>query len=621
MLLSTLHHRGPDDQGTLAYSAGRISVECQGASLQNAELVMIHRRLSIIDLSKDAGQPMISADQRFAIVFNGEIYNYIELRNELMGNGVTFRTKSDTEVILEAFSYWGPACVKRFIGMFSFALLDSRERKLYLFRDFFGIKPLYYSLATGNFIFASEIKAFLALPGFPREIEPETLFRYLRWGITWNDNKTMLNSVQQVKPGHYLLLDLENPSKSEEILYWSIDTGQTQSITFDDATGQLRKIFDNNIRMHMRSDVPVGSALSGGIDSSTIVMTMRALRPEAEIHTFSFSSPGFAKDESQWASLVARKARTIHHPVSLKEDDLSEIIEQVIYSQDEPFGGTSILAQYAVFRAARANGIIVMLDGQGADEMLAGYSYYRGLRMGAMVAAGRLRDAVRLSIRSRTWPDYRFIDAARWGASMFMPAGMRSLGRRLTGKEFILPWIEGRWFKFREIQVSEGEQFFGCRTLKDCLKRCLTRGSVPDLLRYEDRNSMAHSIESRVPYLTSELADFVFSLPDDFFIGSDGRTKNLLRMAYEDLLPPEITNRKDKIGFETPEDSWMLPISRFCESTLKSDDFERILPVLSQKVHPKNLGELSETIPQARQRWRVMNLMLWARRFDVVVEA
>ena len=255
-------------------------------------------------------------------------------------------------------------------------------------------------------------------------------------------------------------------------------------LSFDEASRQLRDLFDHSIALHMRSDVPVGSALSGGIDSSTIVLAMRRHRPDAEIHTFSFCSPGFREDESRWSSLVAEAAHTKHHQILLQPQELLDILEPIIYSQDEPFGGTSVIAQYAVFRAAKQHGITVMLDGQGGDEMFAGYSYYRGLRIGALLAKGRLGEAYSLCLRSRQWPDYRIVDALRWAGSMFLPPAIATVARQATGKGFVSRWMDGGWFRSRHVTFSTSEQFAGCHTLKQCLRRSLTRGSMPDLLRY-----------------------------------------------------------------------------------------------------------------------------------------
>lgn len=618
--LATLEHRGPNDQGVLVMARGQIREGREVPDVQDPEVALVHRRLSIIDLSDNARQPMSTPDGRYHVVFNGELYNYVELREQLKREGIEFRTNSDTEVLLAAYAQWGPQCLSKFIGMFGLAILDCVKREVFLCRDFFGIKPLFYAYESGNFIFASEIKAFLNLPGFPREVEPETLFRFLRWGPTFNGDRTMLRSIRQVEAGHYLVVPLDDPQACQQTCYWSIDADRTTEIPFDEARCRLRDLFDESIAIHMRSDVPVGSALSGGIDSSTIVLAMRRHRPNADIHTFSFCSPGFREDESRWSSLVAEHARTKHHQILLRPHDLLEILEPIIYSQDEPFGGTSVIAQYAVFRAARQHGVTVMLDGQGSDEIFAGYGYYRGLRLGALLAKGRLRDAWNLCLRARQWPDYRTADAVRWAGSMFLPSSIANLGRRATGKGFVSRWIDGGWFRCRHVAFSASEQFAGCHTLKQTLRRSLTHGSIPDLLRYEDRNSMAHSIESRVPFLNSELTRFTFQLPEDYFIGRDGTTKSVLRAAYEDVLPRQILERKDKVGFSTPEGQWLGIFNQYYQQHLSEADFHRISTVLAPRVRRDGVTGLAEHITDPRRQWRVLNLAHWAKRFDISIE-
>lgn len=616
-LYRTIEHRGPDDQGILAYQNNVITENPAMPDTTSSEVILLHRRLSIIDLSMDAHQPMCTDDKRFCMVFNGELYNYIEVRNGLSEAGVQCRTQSDTEVVLQAYRLWGPRCLDRFIGMFSIAVLDCDKRELFLCRDGFGIKPLYYAYFNGNFMFASEMKAFLNLEGFSKDIEPSTLFKYLRWGMTFNAEKTMLSSIRHIRPGHYLVVDIDDIHSVRDTCYWSIDPDDTLDISFDEAAVKFKELMDSSIDLHMRSDVPIGSALSGGLDSTTLVMTMRRFRPREDIHTFSFCAPGFGRDESRWSSLVADEAQTIHHQVMVRPVDLLDHFQSVVYSQDEPFGGTSVIAQRAVFEMARKHGVTVMLNGQGADELLGGYNYYRGLRLGSLVLSGRWIDAVRLAVLARKWPDFNVYDAVRWAGSMFLPASLRMVARRFTGKDYLFRWMNREWFLSSGMTLHAGEQFAGCRTVKQCLKRCLTSGSIPDLLRYEDRNSMAFSIESRVPYLNRELAEFVFRLPDDCFIGPDGVTKRLLRAAYIKELPEQILNRTDKIGFETPEDTWSKLLLNACIETMNLSDFERLSPVLSQDICHKGLITISETVPNPRHQWRILNLLIWAARFDI----
>ncbi|MBT4865278.1 MAG: asparagine synthase (glutamine-hydrolyzing), partial [Planctomycetaceae bacterium] len=316
--IDLLEHRGPDDAGFLCVSrqaeyAGRDL----SRHLDESWLTLVHRRLSILDLSEAGWQPMSSADGRWHIVYNGEVYNHVELRNELESLGYQFRSHSDTEVLLNALIAWGTDALRRLTGMFAFALFDQRDNRLLLARDCFGIKPLFYTSTDDDFNFASEIKVLLKTTAVSRQVQADRLMWYLRYGITDHGDRTMFEHIRQLPPAHYLSVDLKTLRIEEPVRYWKPETTETLDVSFDEAVGTVRDMFLNNIELHLRSDVQVGMALSGGIDSSAVVMSARKiLGREAELHTFSYIASDARLSEERWVDVVNEASAATVHKVS-----------------------------------------------------------------------------------------------------------------------------------------------------------------------------------------------------------------------------------------------------------------------------------------------------------------
>jgi asparagine synthase (glutamine-hydrolysing) len=604
--LEALAHRGPDDSGWVTHQAHFASPRFHST--------LLHRRLSILDLSTAGHQPMASADGACTIVFNGEIYNYRELRAELQSLGRVFHTHTDTEVLLEAYIHWGRDCLRRLIGMFAFAVEDRTKGTLFLARDFFGIKPLYYvrdvlpsppgrgAGGEGVFAFASEIKALLDWLPLKRTIDPQRLYDYLRFGRTDDGADTLFAEIKQVPAAHYLEVPLDRPDQGEPVRYWKLPDEAPINLSFDAAAQRVRELFLDNIRLHLRSDVPVGTALSGGIDSSAIVCAMRAVEPSAEIHAFSYIADDPAMSEERWVDLVGAHTGAIVHKVRAHPDDLVAELDRLIHTQDEPFGSTSIYAQHRVFRLAQEHGIKVMLDGQGADEMLAGYPQHRSARLASLVRRGRLLAAHRLaSGRLHDWTQAakRLLPgvASRWLYRCIAPS-----------------WLNASWFKARGVRI---DALAPTARLHDELRQTLTLTSLPMLLRYEDRNSMASSIESRVPFLTPALAEFLLSLPEQFLLGDDGTSKNVFRAAMRGIVPDVILDRRDKIGFATPEERWLKTLRPWIDTTLTSDR-ARSIPALNVDAMQHDWKAVLDGRARFDFRiWRWVNLIRWAEKFDV----
>jgi len=338
---------------------------------------------------------MSSRDGRLHIAFNGEIYNYIELRDELTRAGCIFRTRSDTEVLLEGFGYWGLDLFPRLVGMFAFVLLDSENKSVLLVRDPFAIKPLYWTPWKGGVAFASEIKALLALGETRRTVDAQSLCDFLRFGTTDHRGTTLFADVHHVRAGHVMIWHLDRPDGVPEDVgsFWKLAVDRELEISFEEAASRLRDLFVDSVRLHLRSDVPIGAALSGGVDSSAVVMAARGLEPTLDLQTFTYQAEEESLDESRWAAIIARAAGTRHHITRPGPSDVVAELSDLTGAQDEPFPTLSILAQYSLFKLAAQHGVKVMLSGQGADELLGGYPVFTAARTASLVRHGRWSDA------------------------------------------------------------------------------------------------------------------------------------------------------------------------------------------------------------------------------------
>ena len=606
-----LRHRGPDDCGYVFWDGSSAPVRGRNPLVPNgARLGIAHRRLSIIDLTSNGWQPMTSADGRYDLVFNGEIYNYLELRRELERTGAVFRSTSDTEVLLFAWARWGRTALDRLTGMYAFAVVDWQARRLMLVRDCFGIKPLYYAAWTRGFAFASEVKALLALKTVSRRVNAGPLFQYLALGLTDYDQQTLFADIRQLPPASVVDVDLDTAAISAPRRYWNIPAAVDKNVQFDDAARQLRQLLLESVRLHLRSDVPVGAALSGGIDSSAIVMAMREVGGlDVDIHTFTYAADDPVIGEERWADLVGGAAKVTMHKVRIAPEDLVNDLDRLIEDQDLPFGSTSIYAQHRVFAAAKQANIKVMLDGQGADEMLAGYRHHISARIVSLLRKGEIKAAMALLAQAARLPGGGGLvrTLLRVGAGFAPALSVDATQRRRSARSA----LDHAWFAERGA-VSSVLYGQGRTSLRQALVRDFTQASLPALLRYEDRNSMAHSIESRVPLLTRSIADFVFSLPEGFLIGSDGTGKTVLRAALRGLVPDAVLDRRDKIGFQTPERNWLRHLDSWVTGVIASD-VARSVPFLKIDAAVAEWVAVCEGRRSFDWRvWRWLNLIRWS---------
>jgi len=612
-----LEHRGPDDSGWASLHRGKVR---QGRDVQHdlvAELILLHRRLSILDLSSAGHQPMGTPDGRYWIVFNGEIYNYVELREELCTLGHQFRSHSDTEVLLAAYQQWGKEALTRLIGMFAFAILDVRTRRLFLARDFFGIKPLYYALWQDGLAFASEIQPLLALPGMTRDVNAQRLYDYLCSGITDHGADTMFAQVNQLPAAHYMEVPLDNPQAASPVRYWDIDLTQRADLSFEDAAKRLRELFVESVRMHLRSDVPVGAALSGGIDSSSIVSVMRLLEPKLEIHTFSYVADDPRISEERWVDIVGKEKQVEVHKIRPSSEDLVADLEALIGTQGDPFRSTSMYAQWRIFQAAKEAGIKVMLDGQGADELLGGYASYRIAKISSLLSQGRTVKAMQLWRCSSNFQDGGFWWTAPRVMSSLLPTWLKNPARQLLRRDIVPAWLNASWFRKHGVRWNTPIQAYGIEGLKHSLYLSLTETSLPQLLRSEDRNSMAFSIESRVPFLTPALAEFILALPDDYIVSCNGTSKAVFRQAMRGIVPDSILDRRDKLGFPTPERQWLASARFWVDRAVTSAAAQNISALNLREVQHEWGGILAGKTSFDSRVWRWVNLILWVKKFGV----
>ena len=618
-LAQSLQHRGPDDLGFLGWKGNGV-VRCgrDSSALAGSRVGLVHRRLAIIDRSEAGWQPMVSGNQRYGIIFNGEIYNYLELKAELKQLGYTFRSDSDTEVLLYGYSHWGANVLTRLVGMFAFAILDTQENKLFLARDCFGIKPLYYCYWNGGFVFASEITALIQLPGLDRRANPQRLYEYLRFGLTDHGDATLFAAISQLPAAHFLEVNLECPQEARPAVYWQAEIGQRSDLSFKQSAEQLRELFFDSVRLHLRSDVPVGAALSGGIDSSAIVMAMRHLGGKGlDIQTFSYIADEPSLSEERWVDLVGAAAGVTVHKIRPTATELVKELDDLIGVQGEPFATTSVFAQRMVFQRVAEAGIKVTLDGQGADELLGGYPVFAAVRLASLIRQHQWEDALRfLQTACRTRGLDRLWVTLRAGG-MLVPEAWEGVARQLVREDLYPAWLHATWFAERGVVARAFGRVPDREMLKAYLRQTLAQSSLPALLRYSDRNAMSFSVESRVPFLTPSLANFIFTLPEEYLIAPDGTSKAIFRAAMRGIVPDAILDRTDKIGFVTPERRWLATMGDWVDETLSHEVMGQILPLRGEQIMREWRAIRRGGKAFDARTWRWINLIRWTERFSV----
>jgi len=641
---SLVHHRGPDDEGYVLFDDQLNEIICSGKDTPShfdqpktyytpdrnindvsvgVRLALGHRRLSIIDLSSYGHQPMCTGDQRYWIVYNGEIYNYLELRIELQKLGYEFISTSDTEVILNAYREWGVDCQHRFNGMWAFAIFDKLKKKVFFARDRFGIKPFYYWVHDETIYFGSEIKQFTSIPGWYANINPQKVYDYLTWGITDHTDETLFKGVYQLRPGHLIELKIDDfnvkPDGRLQMQQWYELRPENFTGTIKEASDEFRNRLINSISLRLRSDVTVGSCLSGGLDSSSIVCIMDELLNKNQTHnvqkTFSACSTIDRFDEKKWIDQVVEHTNVKPYFVYPTLGNLFSEMPQILWHQDEPFGSSSIYAQWNVFKLASDNGVKVILDGQGADELLAGYHSYFGPRFNDLLRDARFHQLLKEIHHNKRMHGIPHLMSIMQLAKMIFPDSILDPIKRVFGRPSPSPvWLNQNLLDFKQMNPDNSNS--NSSTVNGKSYSQLTSTNLPMLLHYEDRNSMAHSIESRVPFLDYKLVEFAFGLPTDYKI-YEGATKRVMRAGMSGIIPDNIRDRHDKIGFATPEEDWLRKIDQGLFRKKMTEAVSASDGILNGEA-VKHLDDvISGKLPYGFIPWRLINFGEWMKKFGV----
>jgi asparagine synthase (glutamine-hydrolysing) len=602
-MAKTQRHRGPDDAGQGIFGPCALA----------------NQRLSILDLTSLGHMPMLSDDGRLALTHNGEIYNYLEVRDDLRGLGHVFHSDGDTEVILRAYEQWGDACVERFVGMWAFALYDAANRSLLVSRDRLGIKPVYVHRTPERLVFASEIKAivaYLRAMAEPVRANPASIATYVATGLVDGLEDTFFEGVKRLPPATNLVLRGQGMAQHA---YWDLPTrAAALSAGLDGARKEpwdkLRKSLDEAVRVHLRSDVPLGVCLSGGLDSSAVVGLASQHVPSVKTFTIYFED-GPDYDERDHASAVVQRFRAEASERCVRPTDLVDELRRIVWHLDEPSLALGVYPQWHVMALARDAGVKVVLDGQGGDEIFAGYTNYApqhlygllgaeptrfpietmalGFNQGWKTAHSAASSAVAMRLRAPVAPT-----PANKPDALLLAPELRPLADLSYDEWRLWPRVFDGW-------------------LTNVLYWELTRTRLPALLRYEDRLSMAFSIESRVPFLDHRLVELAFALPDHVK-RSAGWSKYGLRRALDGLLPRSIVWRRDKKGFPTPVGNWLRDARGEAALQVLRDPSRRGRHLLSQVAVDGFVNDhVERRADRSWQLWRALSTELWLDAFDL----
>lgn len=575
-----MSHRGPDAEGFFI----------------NDHIGLGHRRLSIIDVSGSANQPFFFEDQ-YVLVFNGAIYNYIELKEELETKNYQFKTASDTEVILAAYDFWGEECVKKFNGMWSFAIFDIKKNILFCSRDRFGVKPFYYLTNADKFIFASEIKPILEVEK-QEEVNLQILLQYLVVNMSEQSDETFFKGISKLPGSHNLLYDLST-NQFEIYKYYEIQYKENVSkLDVKESIQLFEKEFENSVKLRLRSDVKIGTALSGGLDSSYVASVAAKILSEKndvenKITAITVGSLDENNDESEYARFITGILNIDHDVIVPKSDEFKYDFEEVILKHEEPFGGITVYMQNFLMKEANKLGIKVLLDGQGADEILLGYSRYTAtfLRNHSLLKNYKFLKEIKSHYNISVFEAFKIY-------LYFSTFSVRKLWLKKRGK--ILKDKYMRSIDFSKIKCLTKSY----KNIFELQKNEIFRDQLPELLKWEDKNSMSCSVESRLPFLDYNFVETCLSINNHYKI-REGWSKYILRKNLEKFLPDKITYNRRKIGFDAPIEHWW-PRS---ESILETINNSKIIQQISKKKF--------NFIADRDLEWRLYNIAVWERLYNM----
>lgn len=612
-----IQHRGPDDEGFLLLDSENKSISCKGKDSiaevntlphisgisERFQLGLLHRRLSILDLSPAGHQPM--SYNNLSITYNGEVYNYKEIRAELAAKGHQFKSDSDTEVILASYKEWGKDCVSRFVGMWAFAIVDSSNNRVFLSRDRFGIKPLYYFAIKEKFAFASEIKALLALPFVGSKADQTAVLEYLSFGATNDTSRCLFENIEVVQPSQNIFVDIKTLKLTKEKYYDLEQQVSSMSVNDKSALNGFRNLLENAVDLHLRSDVPVGTCLSGGLDSSAIVSFAAKKTSGNTFKTFTASYKDPKINESDYAKMVSDSFTNIQASYTYPNfEDYWKDLDKLIWHQDLPIHSASVYAQWEVMKLVGREKTKVVINGQGADEILGGYYHFAGIYLIELLKKGRLISfAHEFSKAGENFTPTVMNDIGR-ALFYFLPATFQHMIRK---EKRLGPGFISDQYKL----ASDAPRRAG-KTFRESSIANINYG-LQDLLRYEDRNSMAFSVESRVPFLDHRLVEYSIALNNEWKV-KDGWSKYILRKTVENSLPKEVVWRKNKMGFVTPHGEWKSKLKKELTDYISSANCpdlinkEYLLKLCSADM--VNTNHLSEF-------WKVISFIKWTEVFKV----
>jgi asparagine synthase (glutamine-hydrolysing) len=633
-------HRGPDGEGFLLGWEGEggfahklVPHTRQWDGRAPVRLALGHRRLAILDLSDRGLQPMPTGDGKCWIVFNGEIYNHRELRTELEGRGYAFGTRTDTEVLLQAYREWGEDCLARLQGMYAFAIWDGTRGRLFAARDRLGIKPFYYATPQGTFAFASEMKALLACPGLDAAPDDDAVVGFLIHANCDYGERTLLRAVKALPPGHCLTVHAAT-GQVDVRGYWQLTPEHANGVRDSVRLDGLRTMLTSTMQSHLVSDVRAGSCLSGGIDSSTVVSLIGKIWREQpdqatalgdRFLTFTSCWKYPELDERTYADAVARSAGADSHLVFPSAEDFWETFPRMAWHQDMPFPSISYYAQWSVMRAARDAGVKVLLDGQGGDEVFGGYAKFRYAYLASLLRSGRLLRFAREAGAMLGQGDLYYVLNLRRGYR-YLPTRLR----RLLGVDSLLEGVlrtdweralggestpATRWWRYAR---AGGSGHTGISVMQRIQVDDIMTDTLPLLLRMEDRSSMAFSLEARVPLLDHRLVEYGISLPDHLKV-HNGWSKFAIREAMRGVLPDAVRQRTSKLGFAAPDRRWLAhdlrpQVTTLIEDSLRCERYVDVAALRRWYQSPQATGASEEAYLGL---FRILALEMWMRAFDL----
>lgn len=630
-------HRGPDDEGYFLKSFEGLSEHCfgpdtgqelkDGGQLQNishlndseANVLLGHRRLSIRDTSSNGHQPMSSKCRNYVIAYNGEVYNSDELKDALEKKGYQFFSSTDTEVVLYAYIEWGEEMLEKLNGMFAFIVYNELKKEVFLARDRFGVKPLYYwNFEKDKIAFASEIKQFSAFPKWRPKLNAKRAYDYLNWGQTDHTPETMFEGVLQVPPGHFAKIDLSGSRYSVKPSRW-YQLGQKKStLNYTDAVSQFEDIFVDSVKLRLKSDVPVGTCLSGGLDSSSIVCVANSLIKNSQVQkTFSSCSEHKKFDEREFVNEVINNTKNVEPTMfDLKHERFLELYSKIIFHHDEPFLSPSVFAEWCVFETVSKSGVKVTLDGHGADEQLYGYHTFFGPILYSLFINGQWFTLLQELKALKSLHGYELKVSISKILLRLLPRFLKDMIFKLTNRQA----KKASWINYDVLGEgwSSDEARVEIKNPKSLSVGQLTSHSLPKQLRWCDRDSMAFSVESRVPFIDYRVVEFLHSMPDNYKFNK-GITKRILRDSMSNYLPSKVKDRIDKMGFVTPAEIWV------------KNDTERYIKIV-EGLELKSKGVLNKKaislfkdmitgkIEFNHTFWRAIFFAEWMSIFDVEVK-